>query len=205
MEPDSEAPAEIELRFRELEIRAGTDAEGRPTRRVEGLAVPYQSRTTIRSWGGHSFEEWIEPGAFGETLRANADVRLLLEHDARSLLARTKAGNLRLRDGSQGLEFEADLPDTQLARDALENIRAKNYPGMSFGFIPKEMVRAYEPNGRLRSVGHRAAQLREISIVSLPAYAKTSAAVRSVLIQPEPGAAPATDLALRARLARLRG
>ena len=67
-----------------------------------------------------------------------------------------------LRDTAGGLEFEADLPDTQLARDVLENIRAKNYPGMSFGFVPKDMIRSYEDNGRLRSVAHKAATLNEI-------------------------------------------
>jgi HK97 family phage prohead protease len=204
MLPDSEKPAEIELRFLEMEIRAGTDAEGKPTRRVEGLAAPYRAPTKIRSWGGYEFEEQLEPGVFGETLRSGADVRLLLEHDPRSLLARTKAGNLRLRDTASGLEFEADLPDTQAARDALENIRAKNFPGMSFGFRPRDMLRSYDDKGRMTSVRHRSADLSEISIVSLPAYAKTSVALRSVLLQAPP-AAPADTLSLRLRLARLRG
>jgi HK97 family phage prohead protease len=201
---DSEIPAEFELRFLEVEVRVATDAEGRPARRIEGLAAPYNARTKIRSWGGHEFEEWLEPGVFGETLRSGADVRLLLEHDTRALLARTKAGNLRLRDATRGLEFEADLPDTQLARDALENIRAKNYPGMSFGFVPKDMLRSYGDNGRLRSVAHRSATLREVSIVSMPAYAKTSVALRSVL-ESRAGALPGGDPALRLRLLRLRG
>jgi HK97 family phage prohead protease len=202
MNPDSETPAPCELRFVEVQVRAAEDADGKPVRRVSGLAAPYNARTKIRSWGGYEFEEWLEPGVFGETLRSGADIRLLLEHDSRSLLARSKAGNLRLRDTVGGLEFEADLPDTQLARDALENIRAKNYPGMSFGFVPKEMVRTYDDKGKLRSVAHRAAGLGEISIVSLPAYAKTSVALRSVLTATPP-ADPAAVLGLRARLARL--
>ncbi|EHM00537.1 phage prohead protease, HK97 family [Acetobacteraceae bacterium AT-5844] len=203
MDPDTETPASLELRFVEVDVRASANADGETVRRIEGLAAPYQAKTRIRAWGGHEFEEALEPGVFGETLRSGADVRLLLEHDSRALLARTKAGNLRLRDTPRGLEFEADLPDTQLARDVLENIRAKNYPGMSFGFVPKEMARAYEPNGRLRSVIHRAATLREISVVALPAYAKTSVAMRSILTAAPP-ADPAEALALRARLARLR-
>lgn len=202
MTPDSETPAACELRFVEVQVRAAEDAEGKPVRRVSGMAAPYNARTKIRSWGGYEFEEWLEPGVFGETLRSGADIRLLLEHDSRSLLARSKAGNLRLRDTANGLEFEADLPDTQLARDALENIRAKNYPGMSFGFVPKEMVRTYDDKGRLSSVGHRSAGLGEISIVSLPAYTKTSVALRSVL-HAMPPADPAAAFALRARLARL--
>jgi HK97 family phage prohead protease len=200
---DTETPAAMELRFVEFDVRAAENAEGVAVRRISGLAAPYQARTKIRSWGGHEFEEWLEPGVFGETLRSGADVRLLLEHDSRALLARSKAGNLRLRDTPRGLEFEADLPDTQLARDALENIRAKNYPGMSFGFRPKDMVRTYEDSGKLRSVAHRSAELGEISIVSLPAYVKTSVALRSILLA-QPPAAPAEDLALRLRLARLR-
>lgn len=202
MVPDNESPAAFEMRFVEVEVRAAQDADGKPVRRIEGLAAPYNAKTKIRSWGGYEFDEWLEPGVFGETLRSGDDVRLLLEHDSRSLLARSKAGNLRLRDTARGLEFEADLPDTQLARDALENIRAKNYPGMSFGFVPKEMARSYEDSGRLRSVAHKAATLREISIVSLPAYAKTSVALRSILTA-APAADPAEAMALRARLARL--
>lgn len=202
MLPDAEKPAEFELRFVEVEVRSALDADGKPVRRVEGTAAPYNAKTKIRTWGGYEFEESLLPGVFGETLRSGADVRLLLEHDSRSLLARSKAGNLRLRDTAGGLEFEADLPDTQLARDALENIRAKNYPGMSFGFVPKDMIRSYEDNGRLRSVAHKAATLTEISIVSLPAYTRTSVALRSIL-QAAPPLDPAEALKLRARLARL--
>ena len=204
LETDGATPAALELRFAELEIRAGETGEGLPARLIRGLAAPYQAKTRIRSYGGGEFEEWLEPGVFGETLRSGADVRLLLEHDQRNLLARTGAGNLRLRDTPQGLEFEAELPDTQMARDVLENIRVRNYAGMSFGFRPGDMQRTYGANGRLATVAHRSGTLREISIVSAPAYARTSVALRSVL-QAEAPPVPAEVLAMRLRLARARG
>lgn len=198
LERDGETPAEFELRWAtDAELRAVDDQ----TRRLTGYAATFNTPAKIRSWSG-DFEEVIDAGAFGDTLRSGADVRLLVEHDPRSLLARTSAGNLILTEDGKGLRYEATLPDTQLGRDTYEQVRVGNFKGMSFGFRPVKTRTQYDDKGNLRSVTLQSVELREVTITSLPAYQKTSVGIRSLFTRSD---APADSLSLRLRLAKLRG
>jgi uncharacterized protein len=175
--PDGPTPAEFELRFAiDPEIRAEDAAQ----RRMVGYAASFDTPAKIRTWAGE-FEETIARGAFADSLKKRGDVRFLLEHDPRALLARTSAGNLVLTEDQRGLRFEATLPDTQLGRDTYEQVRVGNLKGMSFGFTPMKTKTAYDDRGRLRSVTLEAVDLREVTITSLPAYPRTSVALRSLL------------------------
>jgi uncharacterized protein len=197
-EQDGETPSDLEVRFAvDLEMRAVDDGP----RMLRGYAATFNAKTKIRSWSGE-FEEWLDPGCFAETLAKGADVRALLEHDYRSLLARTGAGNLILEEDQRGLKFTMNLPDTQLGRDTYENVRVRNFTGMSFGFNPVKMKQDFDDKGRLIRVSHQSVDLREITITSVPAYPKTSVAVRSLFAAHAP--VPGGDLILRSRLARLR-
>ena len=198
IEQDGETPADLEVRFAvDMEMRAVDDA----ARTLRGYAASFNAKTKIRSWSGE-FEEWLEPGCFADTLGKNSDVRALVEHDYRSLLARTTAGNLVLEEDQRGLKFSMSLPDTQLGRDTYENVRVRNYTGMSFGFLPLKMKQDFDDRGRLIRVSHQSVDLREVTITSMPAYPKTSVAIRSLFATS--GAPPGDDLSLRFRLAKLR-
>ncbi|PKR57497.1 HK97 family phage prohead protease [Thalassospira lohafexi] len=194
---DGPEPSELELRFNlETELRADDDT----ARKVTGYAALFNSKTKIRMYGGYSFEEWLNPGCFGNSIGDKTDIRFLVEHMHFMLLARTAAGSLDLSEDKRGLKFEAVLPDTTLGRDTYENIRNKNYPGMSFGFRSVKNRTEYDDRGRLTRVQHDEVDLKEITVTSIPAYPKTSVAVRSLAIRPAPD-----NLALRARLLKLKG
>lgn len=194
---DGSAPSELELRFNmDVQFRAEDDG----ARTVKGYAALFNSKTKIRMYGGHNFEEWLNPGCFADSLSGGGDVRFLVEHHPFMLLARTGAGSLMLSEDKRGLAFEASLPDTTLGRDTYENIRNKNFPGMSFGFRPVKNRTEYDDRGRLIRVQHDKVDLSEITVTSMPAYPKTSVAVRSLATRPAPD-----NLALRARLAQLKG
>lgn len=198
IEQDGETPADFELRWtNDAELRAVDDQ----TRRLTGYAATFNTPTKIRSWSGE-FDEVIDVGAFSDTLRSGADVRLLVEHDPRSLLARTSATNLTLAEDAKGLRYEVTLPDTTLGRDTYEQVRVGNYKGMSFGFRPVKTRTQYDDKGRLRSVSLQSVDLREITITSMPAYPKTSVALRSLFTR---SADQADTISLRLRLAKLRG
>jgi hypothetical protein len=66
--------------------------------RFGGHAAVFGKRTWIggKRWG---FWESIEKGAFAKTI-GEADVRFLINHDPNLLVARNKAGTLRLSEGS---------------------------------------------------------------------------------------------------------
>lgn len=126
--------------------------------------------------GGH-FLEVIERGAFTDTLKT-ADVRAYFDHDRGRVLGRSTAGTLRLNEDSKGLAVEIDLPDTSDGRDVRTLVDRGDVSGMSIGFVVtrEEWDQRSEPATRII----HEISLREVSIVSEPAYDGTSVALRSL-------------------------
>lgn len=184
-----------ELRFISADLRA-VEISGK--KKLQGYAVRYNARSTHYIAPG--MRERIAPKSFARSLRSAKDVRLLYEHSDANLLARTSAGNLRLRDTDEGLLFDADLPDTTLANDLYEQIRSGNVRGMSFGFVVNQDSFAPEfdedENGdeidercQVRTVHD--ADLIELSAVSQPCYEQSTVLARSTFqfVTPEVRAA----------------
>ncbi|MEK5171811.1 HK97 family phage prohead protease [Heyndrickxia sp. FSL W8-0496] len=137
---------------------------------ISGYASVFNSKTSI----GDYFEEVIAPGAFARSLAEN-DVRALFNHNWDKVLGRTKSGTLRLMEDERGLKFEVDLPNTTAARDLVESMERKDIDQCSFGFIATEEDWNYSVEPALRTVIE--ADLFEISVVSIPAYDDTEAAL----------------------------
>lgn len=190
--------SDLEIRFQVDAVSAANDAA---SMKLGGYAAVFATRATIRYPGGE-FSEVIERGAFAASLRSGGDVRLLLEHDALSLLARTTAGTLVLAEDDRGLRFDAQVVNTSTGRDAMEQVRARNITGCSFGFVADKYTVERDASGAVTAVTHHSVILREITLTSLPAYPQTSVALRSALSPQSPP--PPDTRALRLRLARLR-
>jgi HK97 family phage prohead protease len=144
--------------------RAGTETE---STMISGYAAVFNSKTIIGDW----FEEIISPGAFSRTISENSDVRALFNHNWDNVLGRTKSGTLRLSEDERGLKFEAELPDTSVARDLIESMARGDINQCSFGFVATEEIWDYSVEPALRTVVE--AKLYEISVVSIPAYEDT--------------------------------
>ncbi|OMC81857.1 peptidase U35 [Viridibacillus sp. FSL H7-0596] len=147
--------------------RSGTDDQ---PAMISGYASVFNSKTSI----GDYFEEVIAPGAFARSLAEN-DVRALFNHNWDKVLGRTRSGTLRLIEDERGLKFEVDLPNTTAARDLAESMERKDIDQCSFGFIASAEKWDYSVEPALRTVVE--ADLYEISVVSIPAYDDTEAAV----------------------------
>lgn len=164
---------------RQIEYRDVNGAEAAVSSGViVGRATPFNSQTMIGEapWG---FREQIQPGAFTKTLN-EADVVYLVNHDSNMPLARTSAGTLTLRQTDKGLEFEATPADTSYARDLMENIRAKNIQGNSFGFqVVKDSWSVGDDGVDERTIHE--VKLMEISSCTFPAYADTEVSMRDVV------------------------
>lgn len=124
--------------------------------------------------------ENLDRSAFSAVIAdKTTDVRALYNHDPSLLLGRQSSGTLKLGTDSQGLEFEVDLPDTQLGRDIKILTERGDITGASFGFIPGEDSWSTVEGRRLRthtSVRH----LVDVSPVTFPAYDGTTVAMRSI-------------------------
>lgn len=159
------------------ELRLG---EGETPNRFVGL-IPFGTLSV--DLGG--FKERITPSAFTTTVRGGADVRALVDHDNGKLLGRTSNNTLRVVETSAGLAVEIDVPDTSYARDLRELVRRRDVRGLSFGFRVREGGQRFAKEGGQTIRELTDVDLREVSVVSLPAYADTSVAVRSAHIDAE--------------------
>jgi HK97 family phage prohead protease len=140
---------------------------------VAGYAAVFGETVDI---GGY-FREVIAPGAFTTTLKT-ADVRAYFDHDQGRVLGRSAAGTLRLKEDAKGLAIEIDLPDTSDGRDVKELIARGDVSGMSFGFMVTKQTWDETVEPPTRTI--QEVILREVSIVSEPAYEGTSIALRSL-------------------------
>lgn len=151
-----------------LEIRAKDD---KPT--ISGYAAVFDSLSA--DLGG--FREVVAPGAFARSIAQN-DVRALWDHDAKYVLGRTAAGTLALEEDDAGLRVEVEPPETAWAHDLLASMRRGDVNQMSFGFYVREDEWSKTEDGTpLRTL--RDVDLFDVSVVTFPAYAETTAEARS--------------------------
>jgi len=127
--------------------------------------------------------ETIMPGAFRNALAEQMDVRALIDHDSSLIIGRTRAGTLKLTEDAHGLLCEISPPDTQVARDLVENVRVGNVSQMSFAFIPRsggETVTTTTVDGVVcQDIVITDVELFDVSVVTYPAYQDTSISLRA--------------------------
>jgi HK97 family phage prohead protease len=158
---------------REAETRSVSLPVEQRSDTIAGYAAVFGGEADI----GGSFREVIAPGAFTETLKT-ADVRAYFDHDRGRVLGRSKAGTLRLKEDAKGLAVEIDLPDTSDGRDVRALLERGDIDGMSFGFVVTHDEWDETQDPPMRTI--HAVALREVSVVSEPAYGDTSIALRAL-------------------------
>ena len=163
---------------------------------VTGYAARFNSPSRLMHHADYGeIREVIRPGAFADSISKRnkfpEDVVANIDHDNDRILARTSGGTLRLSEDALGLRIEADLANTTRAKDLVEDIKHKNYQGMSFAFsVNREMVREEKEAGVWIRELHDCT-LFDVAVVVDPAYSQTSVGVaaRSVEIEVEKRAA----------------
>jgi len=140
-----------EMETRSFEVRL--DAE---TREVTGLAVPYGSTADI----GGVYREAFAPGA----IRSVEDVKLFWQHS--EPIGKILEG----RDTEAGFEIRAKISDTPRGNEVYTLLKDNVINKFSVGFVPVEQTR----DGDL--VTRTLVDLKEVSLVSFPAFAGASVA-----------------------------
>jgi uncharacterized protein len=181
--PDLEAPVDSlgRMRYRAvLDQRAVTraeDSEDGNVRQFTGHAAVFNKRTLIggKSWG---FWEQIAAGAFAKSIREH-DIRFLNNHNPDLLLARNKAGTLRLSEDDVGLDTDADLDTRQTyTSDLVIALERGDVSQMSFAFEPIAWKREEADDGKSLYTMTEV-RLWDVSTVTYPAYEETDAGLRS--------------------------
>ena len=157
--------------YREMELRiALPEAEDEESYKVEGYASTFQ-RYKLMTIDDVDYYEQIAPDAFRDA--DLSDVVFRIDHEGR-VYARTSAGTLELWTDEHGLGQRADLSRTQSARDLFADIKAGNYPKMSFAFIVAEDH--FDKETKTRTID-RIAKVFDVSPVSFPANPYTELGV----------------------------
>jgi HK97 family phage major capsid protein/HK97 family phage prohead protease len=153
-------------------------AENGQNMAISGVATVF-NQPSIKG----DFTEFITPNAInGVDL---SGVLLLYSHDFSSILARADSGTLTTSVQSDGLHFNATLPDTQLGHDTFTNIQNGNIKGMSFGFTisPDGDSWSVDSQGNTIHTINQINQVFELSLTPIPAYVQTSVQVQRDLDQ----------------------
>lgn len=143
---------------------------------------PY-GRAAVLSDGhrtGRAMQEVIAARAFGDRIDSGKEIHFLAGHDFDKPLASRAAGTLALRDTDAALEIEARIDSgTTWARDFLAAHAAGLVRGLSPGFRVRPGGETVEERGNaiLRTI--TAAELIEVSAVTLPAYPEAQIEARN--------------------------
>lgn len=186
-------PMKAERRFLKAEVRATGDASPK--------IVGHAAKFNVLSQDLGGFFERIAPGAFDDCLRSNPDIVGLFNHSFDNVLGRTSSGTMAVSIDAEGLAYQIDPPDTQLARDLMTSMRRGDIRGSSFGFYCLEDTWDLDPttDSIIRTIVK--ASVFDCSVVTDPAYLTSDASVRS---QPPEGNDALRALAAEKRAALTR-
>ena len=135
---------------------------------IAGYAVVWNTPST-----NLPFTEVIQSGALNDV--NTSKTLALFNHDFANVLGRVDAGTLKLTVDKTGLHFVLQIPDTTLGHDVYTQIKNGNLKGLSFRFtVAPDGEYWKQLNGKPTRVISKIATMREISIVSIPAYDDTS-------------------------------
>ncbi len=140
-------------------------------RRLVGRPIVFRRRSL--DLGG--FVEEIGSDALDRTKAERPDLRALLGHDPQLLLGRSGSGTLVYSIDAQGMKVSIDPPNTATGTETVELVRRRDLDGMSFAFSCLLDDWALEGSTVVRTV--RDMKVKEVSIVSWPAYPATSVAL----------------------------
>lgn len=160
--------------YRTMEIRFQEPEEENYI--VEGYASTFDTYK-LATIDGVDYFERIEPTAFDNA--DLSDVVFRIDHEGK-VYARTSAGSLEVWTDEHGLANRTDLSRTEKAREIYADIKAGNYPQMSFAFRVADDT--YDKKTRTRII-RAIDKVYDVSPVTFPAnpYTELSVATRAFL------------------------
>lgn len=149
--------------------------------KIEGRAIHYGTPALIRGTGkSGKITEWyeiIDPTALAGC--DTNDVPMLLEHDRKEVIARSRGGSLQFDDRPDGLYIMAQML-TQKGREVWESVKAGLLTAFSFAFpVDSRMVRDGTHEGLPLMRVTEIKKLLDVSVVYNPAYTGAFANARS--------------------------
>ena len=161
-----------EREYRNMDLRILEEQNEENEYFVEGYASTFEPYVLF-TIDGVDYSERIEPTAFDDA--DLTDVVFRVDHEG-PVYARTSAGTVNLWHDDHGLGQKTNLGITQRARELFADIKAGNYPKMSFAFSVAEGGDSYDKETHTRTIS-RIAKVYDVSPVSFPANPGTELSV----------------------------
>ena len=136
---------------------------------IEGLAIPYDTPAEI-----HGYTEIVRAGALDGVDLEN--VLLCCNHNMAEVPLARSPKTMTLSITGAGLEFKANLPDTEQGREVYTAVKRGDLTKMSFAFSVADGGEVFEGNTRTITKIER---IFEISPVNFPAYNDTAVYARN--------------------------
>lgn len=170
-----------------LSFRAAEDDDGKPgdsAGTLYGYFAMFNRMTTISSWWEGHFRERIAPGAFDKTFEEQrASMQCIYEHGHDPIFGRKPLGSIdELRSDDDGAFYGVDVINNELHREHLLPAARRGLLGASFAFDVLGETWDDEPADEglpIRTITE--ARVYEFGPCPFPAYADTSAGVRSIV------------------------
>jgi len=207
-DPDAVSGEPADLERRDIRIRTSLpfevvrmDDSGMPT--LHGRGAVYGEWTEINSRAEGHFMERFAPGAFTKTISEQRDrIRCLFNHGQDPSIGMKPLGPITgLEERDDGVHYEVDLLDTDYNRSLVPGLQAGLYgSSFRFGITRKEDMRGKHVSNS-KGILERTiteAYMRELGPTPFPAYAGTSAGIRSLTDEFVLGSFPAQQLAAEA-------
>jgi HK97 family phage prohead protease len=196
----------FERRFTTQATLRAVDPGGGVGPTIEG----YAARFGVCSHDLGGWVERIQPGAFTRSLQSDRDVVCLVNHDNNKILGRRSSKTLHLNADNKGLHFRCELPDTTDGRDIAELLKRKDISECSFAFQiddggddwteedrsslfldddedddcdPDDPECDEDRSQRVKVRTLRSVKLFDVSVVTQPAYPKTSVGLNALAPQ----------------------
>lgn len=162
---------------------------------ISGYAIRWSDRASIGS-----FQEQFAPSAFEEHLKTKPDLVALWSHQDDRPLGRVSNRTLRVNADTTGLRYtlfpDPASPDGQ---GAISAVRSGLVHQVSIGFWPDEEEWSWaDEDTPLRTITR--AELREVSLVTWPAYQDTSAHYVAPVVTDRASEVPKSVAARRAEM-----
>jgi len=167
----------VELRTIQTPVTLRNE-DNEESRTIEGYALKFNTRS--EPLADNYFIETLDRSCLDDTDMSN--VVVTFNHDQSNVLGRTGV-NLDLYVDDTGLRFKANLPNTTLANDVLENIRVGIVSKCSFAFtLPDdsnadEWKRVNDDGVQFERTIRKIDKLYDVSVVTTPAYSDTNVSV----------------------------
>ena len=194
-----------------VHIRQAAEGQEEPSRTIEGYAILFDT-PSAPLWSDDEEEarEQIAPEAITREFLDGCDIKMTINHDFATLLARSKngQGTLTYDVDTRGVHFTFEAPRTDDGDRALELVRRGDIDGCSFMFtcpyrdpqcVERTVTKEADGKTHILYTVRAITAIYDFTLTPMPAYPDTTVSARTLRSQQEEPHKPTATEATSAR------